>query len=219
MTTASSKAARDPEAPHGRDTDGTPLAPYGLKADGTPKVSNRGRKSSGTAPAPKSSSAREREAREKAKLLADFGDALLTPVYPVVRSGVLKKRFGEKKADALAGSLVILDAFVPRYAEHAVAWDQSHPGFLSWMDRIDDKTPIVAMAFTTIELVKALAGNWSNPDPRLAHAALTKSVLRPFQLAEAIEAEARRLGINPDDIEAEARRMAEPEPQHEAAAA
>lgn len=27
----------DPEAPHGRDEDGTPKAPYGLKADGQPK--------------------------------------------------------------------------------------------------------------------------------------------------------------------------------------
>jgi hypothetical protein len=33
---------RDPEAPHGREADGTPKAPYGYKGDGTPRVSPPG---------------------------------------------------------------------------------------------------------------------------------------------------------------------------------
>lgn len=33
----------DPEAPHGRNPDGTPKAPYGYKQDGTPKISAAGR--------------------------------------------------------------------------------------------------------------------------------------------------------------------------------
>lgn len=33
---------RDPDAPHGRDEDGTPAAPYGHKADGTPRIKPAG---------------------------------------------------------------------------------------------------------------------------------------------------------------------------------
>lgn len=33
---------RDPEAPHGRAEDGSPLAPFGVKADGTPRLREPG---------------------------------------------------------------------------------------------------------------------------------------------------------------------------------
>ena len=36
------KPERDPDAPHGRDSDGNPLTPYGVKRDGTPRIKPAG---------------------------------------------------------------------------------------------------------------------------------------------------------------------------------
>lgn len=209
MADTATKEKPDTEAPHGRADDGTPLAPYGLKTDGTPRLSNRGRTAKKSAPsgpsATKGRSAGAQKAREQRDGLMQLADALLSPAMAATSSPGFAKKVGEQRAAGLAGSLVIVDGFVPAYADWVVQLSQTKPGMLAWMDRMEDKAPYLQGAIITAQLVKAVAGQMMNPDPRLAEAARLKATIRNQQMAAAIEEEAARMGIS---------LQPEPEPAH-----
>lgn len=211
-TQTKQKAGADPEAPHGRAEDGTPLAPYGLKTDGSPRLSNRGRTAKKAPPGPsatKGSGAAAKKARDQRDGLVQLADAILSPAMAATSTEAFARKVGTKRAQGLAGSLVIVDGFVPAYADWLVQLSQSKPGILAWMDRLEDNAPYFHGAVITAQLVKALAGNLMSPDPRLAEAARLKAQLRNAQMAEAIEREAAAMGIS---------LMPEPEPVHEGVA-
>ncbi|MFE0812678.1 hypothetical protein ACFW34_35175 [Streptomyces sp. NPDC058848] len=207
-TATKEKAGTDPQAPHGRADDGTPLAPYGLKTDGTPRLSNRGRTAKKTQPGPsatKGRSAGAQKAREQRDGLVQLADALLSPAMAATSSPAFAKKVGEQRAQGLAGSLVIVDGFVPAYADWIVQLSQTKPGMLAWMDRMEDNAPYLQGAIITAQLVKAVAGQMMRPDPRLAEAARLKATIRNQQMAAAIEQEAAAMGIS---------LQPEPEPAH-----
>lgn len=204
--------APDADAPHGRADDGTPLAPFGLKADGTPRLSNRGRQTKKTPQGPsatKGSSAAAKKARDQRDGLLQLADAVLSPAMAGTTSPGFREKVGRRRADGIAGSLVIVDGFLPAYADWVVQLSQTKPGMLAWMDRLEDNAPYLQGAIITAQLVKALAGNLTNPDPRLAEAARLKASIRNAQMADAIEQEAARMGIG---------LQPEPEPVHASAA-
>jgi hypothetical protein len=121
--------------------------------------------------------------------------------------GVAQK-VGSRRAAGLAGSLLIVEGYVPAYADWIVALSATKPGMLAWMDRMEDKAPYIQGAIITAQLVKAVASNLADPDPRLAEAARLKAKIRAAQMAEAIEAEARRMGVS---------LIEEPDPVHQQA--
>jgi hypothetical protein len=212
VTDTATREKTDPEAPHGRADDGTPLAPYGLKTDGTPRLSNRGRSAKKAPAGPsatKGRSASAQKARDQRDGLVQLADAVLSPAMAAASSQAFAGKVGKKRADGLAGGLVILDGFVPSYADWLVTMGQTKPGMLAWMDRLEDNAPYLQGAIITAQLVKALAGNFLNPDPRLAEAARLKAQIRNQQMAAAIEEEAARMGIS---------LVPEPEPVHEGVA-
>lgn len=205
------KTKTDPEAPHGYADDGvTPLAPYGLKLDGTPRVSNRGRvPKQGAKKGPavtQGSSAGARKAREQRDGLVALADAVLSPAMATMSNPSVAKKVGERRAAGLAGSLLIVEGYVPAYADWLVSLSASKPGILAWMDRMEDNAPYIQGAIITAQLVKAVASNMVSPDYRLAEAAKLKARIRAAQMAEAIEQEAARMGIS---------LQAEPEPVHQ----
>lgn len=211
MADTQTKDKANPEAPHGYAEDGvTPRAPYGLKADGTPRLSNRGRTSKKAAQqgpaATKGRSASAQRARDQRDGLLALADAVLSPAMAAASSPAFAKKIGQKRADGLAGGLVILDGYVPAYADWVVQLAQTKPGMLAWMDRLEDNAPYLQGAIITAQLMKALAGNLVNPDPRLAEAARLKAQIRNAQMADAIEQEAAKMGIS---------LTPEPEPVHQ----
>lgn len=202
MAETAEKTRIDPEAPHGYADDGvTPLAPYGLKTDGTPRLSNRGRvpkqgaKKAGPA-VTQGSSAGAKRAREQRDGLVQLADALMSPVMATMSNPAVARKIGEQRAAGLAGSLLIVEGYVPAYADWLVSMSATKPGMLAWMDRLEDNAPYFQGAIITAQLVKAVASNMVNPDPRLAQAAKLKAQIRAAQMAEAIEAEAARMGIS-----------------------
>lgn len=200
----------DPKAPHGFDEDGTtPLAPYGFKTDGTPRLSKRGRTSAkapaGTS-ATKGRGASAAKARSQRDGLLQLADALISPAMAAASNPGVAARIGAQRAAGIAGSLVIVDGFVPAYVDQVVALSQSKPGMLAWMDRLEDSAPYMGLAIVTAQMVKAIATNMLAPDPRLAEAARLKARVRAAQMAAAVEEEARRQGVS---------LTPEPEPVHE----
>lgn len=179
----------DPVAPHGRDADGVPLHPYGFRRDGVPKLSNRGRK---VAAPPKKAAANTKAGpgaatrRQQKQALMEIADMLLTPAAGIATAPPLRKKLGEKRADAVAGSVVIVGSFAEDIADFTVHMAESRPGLLSWMDRMDDKLPLVMGAKILVGMGKALAQNWVQPDPQLAAAARKVAPLRAAQFAASI---------------------------------
>ena len=209
MAEQQSATKADPKAPHGYAEDGvTPKAPYGFKADGTPRLSKRGRTAKASAAGPsatKGRSASAQRARDQRDGLLQLADALISPAMAAVSNEGVAKRLGERRAAGLAGSLVILDGFVPAYVDQVVALSQTKPGMLAWMDRLEDSAPYMGLAIVTAQMVKAIATNMMQPDARLAEAARLKAKVRAAQMAQAVEEEARRQGVS---------LIEEPEPVH-----
>lgn len=199
--TKTAEKAADAQAPHGYADDGvTPLAPYGLKTDGTPRLSNRGRTAkkaaAGGPSATKGRSAGATKAREQRDGLLQLADAVLSPAMAATSSPGFVKKVGEQRAAGIAGALVIVDGFMPSYADWIVQLSQTKPGMLAWMDRLEESTPYLQGGIITAQLIKAVAGQIMNPDPRLAEAARLKASIRNAQMASAIEQEAARMGIS-----------------------
>lgn len=198
----------DPAAPHGRDDDGVPLAPYGLRKDGVPKLSNRGRAASTTAPAPKKKAEKNEPARPAAgtpasqkRALIDLADMLLTPIALAATNPVVERRMGERNACAVAGSVIIVNAYLDPLADALVQLAADKPGMLSWLERTDDAMPYMALLRVGGQMAKALYSNFRAPDPRLAKAAGKYGHMRALQLAAEIEAEAAEYGVTDDAIE------------------
>jgi hypothetical protein len=214
---------KTPEAPHGYADDGvTPLAPYGLKADGTPRLNNRGRRAKAAPAGPsKGTGAAAKKARDQRDGLLQLADALLSPAMTGTSTEAFAKKVGRKRADGIAGSLVILDGYMPAYADWVVQLAQTKPGMLAWMDRLEENTPYLQGAIITAQMVKALAGNILNPDPRLAEAARLKATIRNAQMAAAIEEEAAKMGISlaPEEARPHPQEHYEPQPAPEEVAA
>lgn len=195
---------KDAEAPHGYEEDGTPKAPYGWTVDGRPRRSNRGRmptKKSSSAGAAGASAGQGRgqqaqKARSQRENLLALADAVISPLMAAASSPAVAAKVGQKRADGAAGSLFILEGFMPAYADQVVTMAQTRPGLLTWMDRMDDKAPLIGLGLVTVQALKAIATNMANPDPRLAEAARLRVLSRNAQMAQAAEDEARRLGIS-----------------------
>lgn len=216
MADTKTKTEADPKAPHGYADDGvTPLAPYGLKTDGTPRLSNRGRtakaggaqKAAGPS-ATKGRSAGAQKAREQRDGLVQLADALLSPAMAATTAPGFAKKVGQQRADGIAGALVIVDGYVPAYADWLVQLSQTKPGMLAWMDKMEDKAPYLQGMILFAQMGKAVAGQIMAPDRRLAEAARLKASIRNQQMAAAIEAEAAAMGIS---------LQGEPDPEHERA--
>lgn len=214
-------AVKSPEAPHGYEEDGvTPKAPYGWKADGTPKLSRRGRapKTSGpTAPGASATQGRG-QAAEKARAQRDtllaLADAIVSPAMAATSSPAFAQKVGQRRADGIAGSLVILDGFLPAYADQVVTLSQTRPSMLAWMDKVDDKAPMFALAVVTVQALKSIATNIMHPDPRLAEAARLKAQIRNAEMAKMAEDQARAMGISlvpePEPVRQHPNPVAEP---------
>lgn len=202
----------DPTAPHGRDENGTPYAPYGYKANGDPKLNNRGRPPANAGPkvaAPKRKTApntkagarpRSRTDAQTKTQLMELATLATTPLSAAASSPVVRRKLGERHADALAGDAVILDAFAEPLIDGVIHLAKSKPGLLAWMDQVEDKAPYLMLAQTGLQAVKAIVQNHMNPDPALARAGRKLAQVRAAQYAAAIEQQAAELGITDENV-------------------
>lgn len=197
----------DPTAPHGRDEMGEPLAPYGLKVDGTPRLSRRGagpgqqgNSGSASAPRPKGLTQTKTDQRRKEMLVALADMAIVTPLVGLSASPIAVKKLSAHQRDAFAGDAVIISSFAPHFADGLIVLGQSKPGALAWMDGVEDKAPYFMLAQVGIQMTKAIIGNHLHPDPRLAESGRLLARMRAAQMAQAIEEEARAMGI-PTEME------------------
>lgn len=111
---------RDPDAPHGRDDDGTPLAPYGHKADGTPRVkpAGPGRRGKGGA--------------DKPRVTEDDGPNAAPADVPGEAKQYVDGLMGLGTAVWLGGSSIkggrVFGYTVPDLRPYAMVWHDTMPG-------------------------------------------------------------------------------------------
>jgi hypothetical protein len=197
----------DPAAPHGRDDQGVPLAPYGHKVDGTPRVSNRGRSAgprTHAAPPKKGGRAAPKKQRRPdvaTAQLVELVGMVTTPLSAASNSPAVKKRLGERKALALAGNVVIVDAYAEPLAAAVVQLSESKPGLLAWMDQVEEKAPYLALLQVGVQLAKDLIANTMNPNPSLASAGQKLATVKARWYAAAVEAEAAAYADEPEDYD------------------
>lgn len=190
-------ADHDEDAPHGRDDNGVPLAPFGHRADGRPKLSNRGR----TAKAPQKRaatsrpSARSRSRDQTKAQLTELVGMFTTPIAAATMSPAVKRRLGQKHADALAGDMVIVEAYADPLADALIQLSQTKPGVLAWMDQVEEKAPYLALLQVGAQMAKAIIGNHMSPDANLAAAGRRLAPVRAARYAAAIQEEAEALGV------------------------
>ena len=200
------------KAPHGRDEDGTPLAPFGYKTNGDPKLSNRGR-----APAPQKkatanvrSAARPRgrsAAQTKGQLLELVG-MFTTPIAAAADAPVVRKKIGERHADAVAGDVIIVEAVAPDFIDGVMMYAERKPGLLAWMDKAEDAAPALMMVKAAATAIKAIVQNHMNPDPQLAAAGRRLASVKAARYAAAIQAEAQALGLEDNVVDIPGQRAA-----------
>ncbi|MYR11945.1 hypothetical protein GTY62_15295 [Streptomyces sp. SID724] len=193
----------DIKAPHGRDEQGVPLAPYGYKTNGDPKLSNRGRAPApGKKPTPNVKSGARPKSRTQGETrhqLVELGRMFTSPLVPLSKNAMVRKKIGDRQAMALAGDAVILDMHVEPAVDALMTAAQTRPGLLAWMDKAEDLGPAVMGLRVVASLTKALAENHMNPDERLARAGESMLKIRAAKYAAAIEAEAAALGLVDDE--------------------
>lgn len=191
-------------APHGRDDNGVPKAPFGYKDDGNPRKSNRGRRSGGSVAAPpkKTSANVKSGTRPKGRSRAETKTQLLelvgmvtTPLATAGHSPAVRKKIGDRHADAMAGDAVIIEALAPELLEGVLMFADRKPGLLAWMDKAEDAAPAIVTARAALTIVKAIVQNHQSPDPQLAAAAGTMVKVKAARYAAAIEQEAVALGL------------------------
>lgn len=189
-------------APHGYEADGvTPKAPYGYRKDGVPRKSNRGARpgSFGGGSAPSSSKASKTDAK-RAEALVMFAEIFICqPLAIASKNRFVKRYIGEKHADALAGDALIISMHAELTARGMVEYATDHPGFLSWMDTVEEKASSLTLFYALGQMGKAMAMNHLNPDPKVAEAGRNMARMRTVQAAQAAQAEAARYGLTDED--------------------
>lgn len=178
----------DIEAPHGRDDQGVPLAPYGLKADGAPRISNRGR--TAAAPKKKAPAARSSGKRTRADTVAqlvELSSMLTTPMVTAADAPAVRNRIGDRKATALAGVAVLLDAHAEPAAQAVYVMSQTKPGLLAWMDKVEDKAGMLMLAQVGMSLTRSLVANIMNPSEELAEAGRQMVKAKAARYAAAVQ--------------------------------
>lgn len=192
------------KAPHGRDEHGTPLAPFGYKTNGDPKLSNRGR-----APAPPKKTTpnvkaaarpRGRSAAQTKYQLLELVGMFTTPVSAAADNPVVRKKIGDRHADAIAGDVVIVEAVAPEFIDGVMLYAERKPGMLAWMDKAEDAAPALMMVKAAATMVKAIVQNHMNPDPQLAAAGRRLASVKAARYAAAIQAEAQALGLDDANV-------------------
>lgn len=194
---------RDPKAPHGRNSDGIPLAPYGLKADGVPRIDGRGRSAGVKAPTKKRAAAGTKKARtdkETRDALVGLADPLTMGLVAASKSGWVAKHIGQQQAMALAGDAVILEHYAGPLADVTMQFAETRPGMLSWLDHMDDAGPLIAAGILAFSIGKAFVSNHAQPDERLAKSGLMLVKMKAAQMADAIEEQARAMGLDTEDV-------------------
>lgn len=195
---------RNPDAPHGYDTDGvTPLAPYGLKTNGKPRLSNRGARSDGgfartAATAPAASAPKSvKKQREALIMMADI--FIATPLAGLSTNRFVKGWIGERQADALAGDSVIISHLAPHIAEGLIDAAQDKPSLLGFLDKVDEKAPWLKLTYAVGQLAKMMAANHLSPDPSLNAAGRKVAEIRMRKLAQEISDEAAQYGVTDEE--------------------
>lgn len=195
------------EAPHGRDDNGVPLAPYGYKVDGNPKLSARG-----AAPGGFGNKASSGSSRASAKvtsltdvqrkgMLCDLADSfLVAPLASASQAKPLRKRLGDRQAEALAGDAFILSQFLPYLADGAIILSKSRPGTLAWLDKAEENAPWLMLAQVGLQMTKALIQNHVNPNPEFASAGRQYVNVRLNAMAAEINRQANAVKV-PDTAE------------------
>lgn len=192
------------KAPHGRDPEtGVPLAPYGYKANGDPRLSNRGRVAAPGKKTEKNVKAgarpRGRSAAQTKGQLLELVGMLTGPVAAAAESPVVRKKLGERHAEALAGDVIIVEALAPDFVDGFMLAAERKPGLLAWMDKAEDAAPALLMAKAGLTMVKAIVQNHMHPDPQLAAAGRKLTAVKAARYAAAIEQEAAALGVVEDE--------------------
>lgn len=187
-------------APHGYEADGvTPKAPYGYRKDGVPRKSNRGARPGqfgGTTAAPRAS----RTDRKRVESLVMLAETLVcTPLALASSNPIVKRYLGEKHTDALGGDALILSQCAPLLAEGAVEYATDHPGFLSWMDTVEERATSLKLFYGLSQLTRLLISNHVSPDPTVAEAGRHLAKLRSIKQAQAVKEEAARYGLGDED--------------------
>jgi hypothetical protein len=179
-----------------------PKAPYGYKEDGNPRKSNRGRRSGIAAPPKKTERNVKAGSRPKARTreqtksqLLELTGLITTPMATAGSSPAVRRRIGDRHADALAGDAVIIEALAPELVDGVLMYADKRPGILAWMDKAEDAAPAILMARAGLTMVKAIVQNHMSPDPQLAAAAATMVKVKAARYAAAIEQEAVALGL------------------------
>lgn len=193
------------EAPHGRDDNNVPLAPYGLTVNGHPRKSNRGarpgqrqgRPSSGgsSRKAPSATPGNLTDVQRKGMLCELTDMAFVAPLASLSMIPAVAKQIGARQADALAGDALIISHFMPMVADGAILLSQTKPGALAWLDKTAENAPFILLANAGIQMAKALLENHMNPNPELAKAGRALASMRMSRVAEAVQNEARAMGV------------------------
>lgn len=201
------KISDDPVAPFGRDDEGEAIAPFGLKVNGEPRLSNRGAKAGGNKPrsprvrAPRAvGGSRNRSDVDRKKSLIGLADMLIiTPLTGLSASPQVVARLGQRHADAFAGDAVIIQQEIEPLADALVELSQTKPQLLSWLDNVEQNAPWIPLAMVGLRMTKAFVENHTNPNPELAAAGKLMGRVKQAQFIEMIRAQAREMGINPDE--------------------
>lgn len=193
-------------APHGYEADGvTPKAPYGYRKDGVPRKSNRGARPGSFGGTSTASTGRASKTDAKrAEALVMFAEIFIcTPLAAASKNRFVKKYIGEKHADALAGDALIISMHAEITARGMVEYAADHPGFLSWMDTVEERASSLTLFYALGQIGKAMAMNHINPDPQVAEAGRNMARMRTVQAAQAAQAEAARYGLVDEDPDGE----------------
>lgn len=186
-------------APHGYEADGvTPKAPYGYRKDGVPRKSNRGARPGqfgGTAATPRASKT-DRKRVESLVMLAET--LVCTPLALASSNPLVKRYLGEKHTDALGGDALILSQCAPLLAEGAVEYAADHPGWLSWMDTVEERASSLKLLYGLSQVTRLVISNHIAPDPTVAEAGRHLAKLRSIKQAQAVQEEAARYGLGDD---------------------
>lgn len=194
-------------APHGYEADGvTPKAPYGYRKDGVPRKSNRGARPGafGGGSSSSTSKASKTDAKRVEGLVMLAEVFVCMPLAAASTNRFVKRYLGEKHTDALAGDALILSMHAQGTAEGLVEYAQDHPGWLSWMDGVEDKATSLKLLYHLGMMGKAMAMNHLAPDPRTAEAGRNMARVRTVQAAQQAQAEAARYGLGDEAGEDEA---------------